>query len=249
MKDRAKQLPEAMYAAWKAVSVAVGFWTSPARGSTRLVVHPSAFEGGEQRTFLRVDDWGPDDDSRGRCLQSWQAPASRDPILLAGSAGILQSIRRRTVPCREQCKAVLQHFFREHDVDDELTDWTDMWEAEKRYADAFGIRQQGRRTRRTRQPDPEPLVGLEDEPDYDEEVGFQVYATFKLGPGTSEVGDSSIYTRTVKKDNSWFRFTSYVNSEYEESDNNLDYKATLLPANCQRANSPEAMMWEVRGCH
>lgn len=239
VKDRAKKLPEAMYAGWKAVLMTTNFWTSPARGDKRLTVHSSAYDGGEERQFLRVDDWGPMDDSRGRCLQTWQRCAETNWEELSSTPlGVRESIRRGVIPCRVQCEEVLKHFFREHDVDDDLPPWVAIWTQEKKYARYVYTIQQNR-------PCPIPASNnLVDEPtesvDYESEVDFQIYSTFKVGPGTSEIGDTSIYTRTVHKCNSWFRYASYIDPQYGESDNNLDYTCVGGPN-----GTPQEMMHEV----
>ena len=244
VKSRVKRLPEAMYAAWRAVQVAKQFWTSHVRGDRRFSVHPAAFDGGEERAFVRVDDWGPLDDSRGRCLQTWSPPVETDWDAIAAASRILQSVRRYAVPCSTQCKAILLHFFNEHEVDEDLPEWAQMWAQQKAYSAWLDQERSGHGphqgpTAPEGFDDPEP-------PDYDEEVGFQVYRTFKLGPGTYEVGDSTIYTRAQKKENGWFRYTAYTDPDYAESDNNLDYTIALEGGGQLSHLSPEGMMQQVR---
>ena len=134
VKDRARRLPEALYASWQSTKHAVHFWTSPLRGdSERCVVHPTVHRSNTPRQFVSVDDWGPMDDSRGRCLQTWKSPIEDIDDRGATVSDRLASVQPGAMPTILQCQAILMHFFRMHDLDPELVEWEDIWKAERDY--------------------------------------------------------------------------------------------------------------------
>ena len=86
-------------------------------------------------------------------------------------------------------------------------------------------------------------------PVYAKEISFQVYKTFKLGPGTSETGNSLLYTRTTIKDNHWFRYTAYHDPNKADDDISLDFAGALASPPASIHNLPARMMAEVSTCH
>ena len=134
-KDRAKRLPEALFAQWYTTKLAADFWTSAARGDQRLYVHNVARTDlwVEERQFARLDRFPPMDDSMGRCLQTWTDPKAMSYTISVGAhevQHVLDSIQPGQQPTQAQCQAVLMHYFREHTPDPQLPLWHRLWKAE-----------------------------------------------------------------------------------------------------------------------
>lgn len=219
VKDRARKLPEALYASWRSVQEAVDFWTSPLRGQHRLALNKSITVSAEPRHFTCVDDWGPADDSRGRCVQSGKRILRDETQPERGSLHErIRSIVPGRTPTTWQCQAILKVYFREHEFDPDLVAWEAIWNQEKRYASWELGRDRGRMRGGQMA---EPIY----EVDYNDEVTFEMYHSFKLGEGSSIVGDSMSYTRSETKDNSWFRHTAYKDNDTLDSDRTLDYSS------------------------
>ena len=77
-----------------------------------------------------------------------------------------------------------------------MHEWKDLWKVERKEHRFLSLLVHER-----------AMHEYPDSVDYSKEVGFQIYKTFKLGYGTSVVGDTLLYTRTTKP-NYWFRYTS-----------------------------------------
>ena len=114
-----------------------------------------------------------------------------------------------------QCQTILKHYFRQHEVDADMHDWKDLWEVERGEHRFLSLPKKERKKHE-----------YPNSVDYSEEVGFQIYRTFKLGSGTSVVGDTLLYTRTTKT-NYWFRYTSYKDTALGDSDARLDFRSAV----------------------
>ena len=228
VKDRARKLPEALYAHWRGAQQAKEFWTSPLRGNDRLTIHQVAYAKSNARVFARVDDWGPMDDSRGRCLQTWHYPTEENDSLDERTLNQrLDEMQGGQTPTWLQCKAILMLYFRDHVVDEDLPEWWDIWRAEKEHYHSLSRPGSGH--------------SIVQPPDY-KRFQFQVYHTFKLGEGSSIVGDSVAYVRSSSKDDSWLRCTSYQDQDIVGRDILLDYGT---PSGAAHTSPTTEMMKEV----
>lgn len=230
--NRAVTRPETMFANGYMVDMAASYWASALRGDKRVRPHPAAYADciKEERAFTRVDEWKPYwDDNLGRCLPSWNLPDDNPPVHrdttdadtdtdVTGDEHILKilnNIQKFKNPNVQQCETILQYYFRQHEVDEDMTDWHDLWQLERGHHKFLSLP----REMRLSQEYPDSV-------DYSASVGFQIYRSFKLGSGTSVVGDTLLYTRTSKT-NYWFRYTSYNDPDLGDSDAQLDFRGAI----------------------